>query len=86
MMKKLFVFVLLLLSVLGCQNGVLKPDDFSRETIDKKYPYWQVGIESFEIDSCVDKYTTITVDEKNICWYVWLLLELQLILMSLLNV
>ena len=39
MMKKLFVFVLLLLSVLGCQNGVLKPDDFSRETIDKKYPY-----------------------------------------------
>ena len=64
MIKKLFIFSLLLLSVLSCNNNALKPDDYSRETMNKKYPYWQVGIESFEIDSNVDKYTTITVDEK----------------------
>ena len=64
MIKKLFIFSLLLLSVLSCNNNTLKPDDYSRETMNKKYPYWQVGIESFEIDSNVDKYTTITVDEK----------------------
>ncbi|OEJ14831.1 hypothetical protein BFL38_08315 [Brachyspira hampsonii] len=62
MVKKLFS--LLLLAVLGCNNNVLKPDDFSKESIDKKYPYWQVGIESFEIASELTKYTTITVDEK----------------------
>lgn len=82
MLKKLFLLVLLF-SALSCNNNALKPDDFSKETINKKYPYWQVGIDSFEIDSNVDKYTTITVDEKNICWYVWRLLELQLILRSL---
>ncbi|PTY40976.1 hypothetical protein [Brachyspira hampsonii] len=64
MVKKLFVFSLLLLTVLGCNNNVLKPDDFSKESIDAKYPYWQVGIESFEIASELTKYTTITVDEK----------------------
>ncbi|WP_300755793.1 hypothetical protein [uncultured Brachyspira sp.] len=64
MIKKLFVFSLVLLSVLGCTNSALKPDDFSKETIDKKYPYWQVGIDHFEIDSRLTKYTTITVDEK----------------------
>ncbi|ASJ20833.1 hypothetical protein [Brachyspira hampsonii] len=64
MVKKLFVFNLLLLAVLGCNNNALKPDDFSKESIDKKYPYWQVGIESFEIASELSKYTTITVDEK----------------------
>ena len=64
MIKKLFVFSLVLLSVLGCTNSALKPKDFSKETIDEKYPYWQVGIERFEIDSRLTKYATITVDEK----------------------
>ncbi|WP_157153779.1 hypothetical protein [Brachyspira murdochii] len=64
MIKKLFVFSLILLSVLGCTNGALKPKDFSEDEINKKYPYWQVGIERFEIDSRLTKYTTITVDEK----------------------
>ncbi|MEI0524312.1 hypothetical protein R4K54_00130 [Brachyspira murdochii] len=64
MIKKLFVFSLVLLSVLGCTNGALKPKDFSKETIDEKYPYWQVGIERFEIMENVGKYTTIKVNEK----------------------
>ena len=69
MLKKLILFWLFLLSLfaLSCNNNALKPDVYSKESIDKKYPYWQVGIDSFEIDSNVDKYTTITVDEKNIC-------------------
>ena len=64
MIKKLFTLNLLLLFMLGCNNNILKPDDFSKETINKKYPYWQVGIENFEIDSILNKYTIITVDEK----------------------
>ena len=66
MIKKLFTLNLLLLFMLGCNNNILKPDDFSKETINKKYPYWQVGIENFEIDSILNKYTIITVDEKKI--------------------
>ena len=64
MLKKLYIFIFLLLSLLSCNNNALKPDDFSEETINKKYPYWQVGIERFEIDSRLNKYTTITVEEK----------------------
>lgn len=64
MAKKLLVLVFLLLSVLGCKNSALNPDDFSRKAIDKKYPYWQVGISHFEIDNRVGKYTAITIDEK----------------------
>ncbi len=67
MIKKLLILTLVILSVLSCSNSVLKPNDFSEEEINKKYPYWQVGIERFEIDSRLTKYTTITVDEKNIC-------------------
>lgn len=79
MIKKLFVFSLLLISVLSCSNNnVLKPDDFSKETIDKKYPYWQVGIERFEIDSRLTKYTTITVDEKRYMLICMALLRLAL--------
>ena len=64
MIKKLLILSLLLLSVLGCNNGALKPDDFSRKTIDKKYPHWRVGISRFEIDSRMDKYTVIKINEK----------------------
>ena len=67
MIKKLFILNLLLLFIFGCNSSMLKPDDFSKEAINKKYPYWQVGIERFEIDSRLTKYATITVDEKNIC-------------------
>ena len=62
MVKKLFILSFLLLSVLGCNNSALKPDVYSKETIDQKYPYWQVGIDRFEINS--KKYTAITIDEK----------------------
>ncbi|MEI0478466.1 hypothetical protein [Brachyspira pulli] len=64
MLKKLFIFSLLLLSVLGCNNNVLKPDDYSKEEIDKKYPYWQVGVGHFQIANNLKSYTTITVEEK----------------------
>uniref|UniRef100_UPI003F4B9BBC hypothetical protein n=1 Tax=Brachyspira catarrhinii TaxID=2528966 RepID=UPI003F4B9BBC len=66
MLKKLFLFCLFLLSLfaLSCNNNALKPDVYSKESIDKKYPYWQVGIENFEIDSRLNKRTVITVDEK----------------------
>ena len=62
MVKKLFILSFLLLSVLGCNNSALKPDVYSKETIEQKYPYWQVGIDRFEINS--KKYTAITIDEK----------------------
>ena len=78
MIKKLFVFSLVLLSVFGCTNSALKPKDFSKETIDEKYPYWQVGIERFEIDSRLTKYTTITVDEKRYMLICMALLRLAL--------
>lgn len=70
MLKKLFLFILLfsalLFSALSCNNGALKPDVYSKESIDKKYPYWQVGIENFEVDSRLNKRTVITVEEKSI--------------------
>lgn len=64
MVKKLFIFSLLLFSVLGCNNNMLKPDDYSKETIDKKYPYWQIGIGNFQIANNLKTYTTISIAEK----------------------
>lgn len=64
MIKKLFLFSLLLISVLSCTNNALKPKDFSEDEINKKYPYWQVGVSRFEIASSEKTYTTITVEEK----------------------
>ena len=66
MLKKLFLFCLFLfpLFALSCNNGALKPDAYSKESIDKKYPYCQVGIENFEVDSRLNKRTVITVEEK----------------------
>lgn len=65
-MKKLFLFVLFLLSLfaLSCNNNVLKPSDYSKEEINKKYPYWQVGVSRFEINENVGKRTSITITEK----------------------
>ncbi|KLI26222.1 hypothetical protein OFR22_10210 [Brachyspira hyodysenteriae] len=65
-MKKLFLFVLFLLSLfaLSCNNNVLKPSDYSKEEINKKYPYWQVGVANFQIANNLPSYATITVEEK----------------------
>lgn len=64
MTKKLLLLSLLLFSIFGCNNSALKPDDFSKEAINKKYPYWQVGVSRFEISASEKIYTTITVQEK----------------------
>ena len=66
MIKKIFTFtfILILLSVLGCNSNMLKPDDYSKESIDKKYPYWQVGVANFQIANNLKTYATITVEEK----------------------
>ncbi|KLI15935.1 hypothetical protein [Brachyspira hyodysenteriae] len=65
-MKKLFLFGLFLLSLfaLSCSNNVLKPSDYSKEEINKKYPYWQVGVANFQIANNLSSYATITVEEK----------------------
>lgn len=66
MMRKLFLFCLFLSSlfILSCNNNALKPDDFSKEYINKKYPYWQVSVSRFQISQNEKTYTTITVEEK----------------------
>ena len=64
MIKKLFILNLLLLFIFGCNSSMLKPDDFSKETINKKYPYWQVGVANFQIANNLTSYATITVEEK----------------------
>ena len=65
-MKKLFLFISFLSSlfVLSCNSNVLKPSDYSKEEIDKKYPYWQVGAANFQIANNLSSYASITVDEK----------------------
>ena len=67
MIKKSFIFALFLLyflTIISCNNNVLKPDDYSKETIDKKYPYWQVGVSNFQIANTLTSYSIITVEEK----------------------
>ena len=66
MMRKLFLFCLFLSSlfILSCNNNALKPDDFSKESINKKYPYWQVGVANFQIANNLPSYATITIEEK----------------------
>ena len=67
MIKKSFIFALFILyflTIISCNNNVLKPDDYSKETIDKKYPYWQVGVSNFQIANTLTSYSIITVEEK----------------------
>lgn len=66
-MKKLFLFCLILfisLFMFSCNNNILKPSDYTKDEIDRKYPYWKVGIERFQIDNTENRYTVLTVDEK----------------------
>ena len=62
-MKNKLHFIFLLLFILGCKNTI-KPSDYTKEAIDKKYPYWQVGIDRFYIAPEISSYTVITVEEK----------------------
>ena len=62
-MKNKLHFIFLLLFILGCKN-IIKPSDYTKEAINKKYPYWQVGIDRFYIAPEISSYTVITVEEK----------------------
>lgn len=62
-MKNKLHFIFLLLFILGCKNTI-KPSDYTKEAINKKYPYWQVGIDRFYIAPEISGYTVITVEEK----------------------
>lgn len=62
-MKNKLHFIFLLLFILGCKNTI-KPSDYTKEAINKKYPYWQVGIDRFYIAPEISSYTVITVEEK----------------------
>lgn len=62
-MKNKLHFIFLLLFILGCKNTI-KPSDYTKEAINKKYPYWQVGIDRFYIAPEIGSYTVITVEEK----------------------
>ncbi|WP_302280202.1 hypothetical protein [Brachyspira pilosicoli] len=57
----LFTMILFLLS---CNNNSLKPDTYTKEEINKKYPYWDVGVAEFKIAEDLTNYATITVEEK----------------------
>lgn len=63
-MKNKLTYIFLLLFALSCNNNPIKPSDYTKEEIDKKYPYWQVGIERFYIAPEISDYTVITVEEK----------------------
>ena len=63
-MKNKLPYIFLLLFVLSCNNNPIKPSDYTKEEIDKKYPYWQIGIERFYIAPEISDYTVITVEEK----------------------
>lgn len=63
-MKNKLQYIFLLLFVFSCNNNPIKPSDYTKEEIDKKYPYWQVGIERFYIAPEISDYTVITVEEK----------------------
>lgn len=63
-MKNKLPYIFLLLFVLSCNNNPIKPSDYTKEEIDKKYPYWQIGIERFYIAPEISNYTVITVEEK----------------------
>ena len=67
MKKTLFITLSLftmILFLLSCNNNSLKPDTYTKEEINKKYPYWDVGVAEFKIAEDLTNYATITVEEK----------------------
>ena len=51
-MKKTILFLSLFTIIsflLSCNNNSLKPDTYTKEEINKKYPYWDVGVAEFKI-------------------------------------
>ncbi|MBW5383312.1 hypothetical protein [Brachyspira pilosicoli] len=67
MKKTLFITLSLftmILFLLSCNNNSLKPDTYTKEEIDKKYPYWNIGMSEFKIAENLTNYATITVEEK----------------------
>ena len=67
MKKTLFITLSLftmILFLLSCNNNSLKPDTYTKEEINKKYPYWDVGVAEFKIREDLTNYATITVEEK----------------------
>ena len=54
----------MILFILSCNNNSLKPDTYTKEEINKKYPYWDVGVAEFKIAEDLTNYATITVEEK----------------------
>ena len=67
-MKKIVISALSLSIIisflLGCNNNYLNPDAYTKEEIDRKYPYWNIGMSEFKIAENLTNYTTITVEEK----------------------
>lgn len=67
MKKTLFITLSLftmILFLLSCNNNSLKPDTYTKEEINRKYPYWNVGVAEFKIAEDLTNYATITVEEK----------------------
>ena len=62
-MKKLLFSFLLSIFFLSCGNNFVSPSSYTKEEIDKKYPYWNVGVAGFFIKE-QDEYTEITIIEK----------------------
>lgn len=67
-MKKTLFIILSLFTIisflLSCNNNSLKPATYTKEEINKKYPYWDVGVAEFKIAEDLTNYATITVEEK----------------------
>ena len=65
-MKKILFSVLLAFMTLSCGNNFVSPSSYTKEQIDKKYPYWKVGVENFFIyvNTNKDEYIELTVAEK----------------------
>ena len=66
-MKKVLFSFLLTFIALSCNNNnnVMSPSRYSREEIDKKYPYWKVGVSKFWVEE-KNEYIELTVTEKKL--------------------
>ena len=62
MKKTLFITLSLftmILFLLSCNNNSLKPDTYTKEEINKKYPYWDVGVAEFKIAENLTNYVIL---------------------------
>lgn len=60
-----FLFLLFLFfNCIGCKNNPIKPSDYTEKEINKKYPYWQIGVKGFVVNQGITNYASITVKEK----------------------